>query len=608
MKSFKVITKLFVFCSALLSFTWALINFFSSESITPEQTFHIIKNLFIDDTANAIITFTLIVVLVVVLFYLIDKIFSLIYSLIKNHNPFVHKVKSFKKKFNHHQYYELLDRLNDFNPRWLFFKSYKIDFRLLKAQTLLAVGDIQNLGDTVFELQPDTLNEKQRISYQKLRLNLFLQSGYLIGTEKLLEEIQSTGLINKNDISLVLPSSIIKEFSGDLRGAREILIGAIKDFDTIQPQDLIPLYNNLGRISGVFRNNSTKLNYYEKSKTIITQHNIKNHVHTVFPNLIDTLLITSNVDKADAVLQEYSELIDQNNFYDKLNYYNYLIQFYRQKNDQQALKIVVEEGESELRQNLSEEKKCLFDASTLRIKFNGGLDYINTLTNIKNNWSNFCNLNLLFKLTAFKEIYFVFFHNTLLQSDDSFNTMYQDLISFLQNDAPKLIDSYIQNEIKDYEVYLRKNLLNDKIEFTRLTLLPRSAIFLTINAIIKIMFEIADLLESNGNLLEGYIQYLNVLDESIHSANKNPISTEEKMSILNNTKKLFLNVYSRVYTFENHPALPEFFVRLSWYAFQLGERDKSHRLYSDFNDLNISINHFSKWIQNYYNDLKNEFS
>jgi hypothetical protein len=307
-------------------------------------------------------------------------------------------------------------------------------------------------------------------------------------------------------------------------------------------------------------------------------------------------------------LQEYSELIDQNNFYDKLNYYNYLIQFYRQKNDQQALKIVVEEGENELRQNLSEEKKCLFDASTLRIKFNGGFDYIATLTKIKNNWSDYCNLDLSNKLAAFKEIYFVFLQNNSLRSDETFSTMYKDLIRFLQNDAPRLIDLYIQNEIKDFEVYLRKNLLNDKIEFARLTLLPRSALFSTINTIIKIMSEIADLLESNGNLLEGYIQYLNILDESIHSAYKNPISTEERMSILNNAKKLFLNVYARVYSFENHPTLPEFFIRLSWYAFQLGERSKSYKLFSDFNDLNVSINHFSKYIQNYYDDLKNEFS
>jgi hypothetical protein len=80
------------------------------------------------------------------------------------------------------------------------------------------------------------------------------------------------------------------------------------------------------------------------------------------------------------------------------------------------------------------------------------------------------------------------------------------------------------------------------------------------------------------------------------------------MSILNNAKKLFLNVYARVYSFENHPTLPEFFIRLSWYAFQLGERSKSYKLFSDFNDLNVSINHFSKYIQNYYDDLKNEFS
>lgn len=607
MKTFKLFIKLLIFGPIVLFIAWVILNFIYSDTITNEQVLHLVKKFILEDFLRAMLLLLLSVLLLVFFFYSLDKLFANIYSFIKNYNPLVCKINSFQTQFDNYQYYDLLNHMDEFNPRWLFLKSYKVNYSLLKAETLLAVGDLQKLGKTLFELQPNILKDRQKIYYQKLRLQLFLQSGYIIGAQKLVEEIKSNQLMNDNDISLVIPSSIIKELSGDLRGAREILIGAIKDFDTLQPKNLIPLYNNLGRISGVFRNNSAKLNYYEKSKTLIEQHKIKNHIHIVYPNLIDTFLTTLQFDKADILLQEYSKLIDRDNFYDKLNYYNYLIEFHRQKNDQQALRIAVEQGENELRRNLSDNQKFIFDASTLRIKFNGGLNYIEILTEISKNWSYFCDLDFLTKLAAFKEIYLVFAKNNILQSDASFTPMYKDLIGFLRDDAPKLIDLYIKNDIKPYEVYLHKNLLNDKIEFTRLTQIQLSTIFFTINSVIKLMKEIADLLESNGNLLEGYIQYLNILDESIHSL-KNPLSENEKKSIVDNAKKLFHNVHSRVYIFENHPILPEFFVRLAWYALQLGERSISYRFYSEFHDLNISINHFSKYFQEYYNDLKNEFS
>lgn len=606
MKSFKISVKLFTFFTGLLTLTWLFFNIFSSTPVTLEQTFHTIKNLFFIDTLNSVIFSLFIFLLIVILFYLFDKIFSLFISLIKNYNPFVLKLKTFQKEFDEYKYYDLLDHIEDFNLTWLFFNTYRIDCKLLKAKALLNVGELDKFGKLVFELNPNTLNIDQNISYQKLKLQLFLLNGYIVGARNLLEEVTTSGLIHKKDISLILISSTIKEISGDLDGARQFLLAAIKDFDSLKPVDLIPLYNNLGRISGIFGNDTIKLNYYEKSKDLIVKYNFKNQIHIVFPNLISTLLLNSQIERAKVVFEQYSAIVDHNNLYDVFNYYNYKLEYYRQLDDSQSLDLTVRYGEYKLRENLSEDMQLSFDISTLRIKYNGNLNYLETLSKIQNNWVKYCNLDFLDKLSAFKEIYIVFSMDNSHQSDKSFCSLRTELYNFLKKEAPTLIDSYIKNEIKPYEIYLQKNLLNDKIEFSRLTPVPFSFIFNSINSIIKLMTEIADLLESNGNLLEAYVQYLNIIDESIHSL-KNPLSNNEKDFIFNNSKILFHEVYSKLSNFYNHPALPEFLIRLSWFALQLNERSIASKLFFEFKDLNVSINHYSNYMKNYCGEVQNEF-
>jgi len=141
------------------------------------------------------------------------------------------------------------------------FEDEQSDIRLKQVQTLLQLGDT-NKAKSVFE---QTITRSEQFITPE---TLYLQSQFY-------------------------------ERSGELERARQSLLSAVAGHDSVQTIELGVIYNDLGRIDKILKNNMTNvIHYYRKAAEIACDYNAKFLIHITYPNLIDTYLLTGDDTKA----------------------------------------------------------------------------------------------------------------------------------------------------------------------------------------------------------------------------------------------------------------------------------------------------------------------
>jgi hypothetical protein len=80
-----------------------------------------------------------------------------------------------------------------------------------------------------------------------------------------------------------------------------------------------------------------------------------------------------------------------------------------------------------------------------------------------------------------------------------------------------------------------------------------------------------------------------------------------RRKLLEMSKKQMDIVYNELAKFGHDTSILAFKLRLAYYFMHFKEIDKAYRLYKDFEDSGISINHFADWIQRYHDKLQSVF-
>ncbi len=100
---------------------------------------------------------------------------------------------------------------------------------------------------------------------------------------------------------------------------------------------------------------------------------------------------------------------------------------------------------------------------------------------------------------------------------------------------------------------------------------------------------------------------LDYIDECMGSLNNN-LPLEQIHFLKEQMLVSFDKLETEIHLLKKHPDMPPHFIRMSRYALFLNKNNISKKYFDQFNELNISIDHFSQYIQQYYSLINNFFS
>jgi tetratricopeptide (TPR) repeat protein len=441
------------------------------------------------------------------------------------------------------------------------FEEEQSDIRLKQVYTLLMLGDT-NKAKSIFER---TENKIEQTKYYK---NLYLKS-------------------------------IFYERCGEFEKARQSLLSAIGEHDSIQTIELAIIYNDLGRMEKILNNMTNVIHYYRKAAEIACHNNCKFLIHIVYPNIIDIYLLIGDNKKAISFFTKYSELIDKNNIDDLLKFNNYSLEYARQTEDRSLYIKTMEEGRIEVLPKLSERERLSFEVSELRIRWNSQYRWEEQVVLVSGYLSEYLKLEFPYRFNLIKEIYTVLCMFAENHKLGSFKGLFLQLLKFMWESKID-IDRYLI-DLPDYCIYERCAWEEEMASLHRVHKKDECS-----GEVLKHLHNIKDIQLQHGNFLEAIKADLNIADECMGLVRVTRDITT--INDLNNTMRQHLDCACRdLEKFLWHPASNEYVLRIARYALFLNDRERSRKYFDDFIQSKISIHHYAIWLQRYYHDLSQAF-
>lgn len=220
------------------------------------------------------------------------------------------------------------------------------------------------------------------------------------------------------------------------------------------------------------------------------------------------------------------------------------------------------------------------------------------MRDLQNNWHEFFKLKMPEKYFLLKEIYI----EMKMFNPDSlgreYNKEFVEVKKYMITQAFDDITTTL-NKTSDYEIYFRVKLMKERVVCIKEFIKPYN-----FNSVYKLLEEIVNIYELNGLIIEAAITRLDIADESFSIDN----IVNGKTIYKDIVEKQVNIVIQQLDTFKKYIAVPEIEVRIAFYCFNLGRRDKAKIYYERFRKHQVSILHFKDWIRSYYFVLVKEFS
>ncbi len=321
---------------------------------------------------------------------------------------FLH-VKSFNYQERFKDGYELLDGLLSLP----LFEEEKVKVETKRVFVLYALGD--------------TL--RARTSFDRIR-------------EAILEEADRLFL-----------EALFAERDGELGLAREYMLRALGEAQQRRDARLARIYNNLGRMEGILKNQTDALHYYKKAATLAKELDEKGTVHIAYPNLTDTLLLGGEYDRAKSILEEYTEFIDQSIIDELLRLYNYYLEYARQTRDRAFFLKTLALGRMEITPRLSFQERLMFESSELRIRWNNKVGWDEMLFVAEARLDDYFRLDFPQQYRALKEIFIVLKELAKANQLGPFGAMFDRLVCYMR-EIDAVVEDYLL-ELPDRCVFER---------------------------------------------------------------------------------------------------------------------------------------------------------
>ncbi len=377
------------------------------------------------------------------------------------------------------------------------------------------------------------------------------------------------------------------------------------------------IYNNIA-VNARSRGNQTDAShFYSKAVAILGKHPSFGIKHTVIPNMIDIYLLDSEISKAESLFEDYRMMIDFNNIDDVLMWDNYRLTYYRQRGDLNNLKKVYDDGAAQLSARLTPEERLAFQINELRMRWNNRIEWKKLLSNVCQHLDEYFALPFPESFLAAKELCFI-----MKGLDEQQNSLYNSglvkkMIAFLRKVAPEL-DSHLHS-LPDEFVNERFNLTKDKAWLLQVLFDPHTQndndYTSMLDKKIILLNDLVDIQQQAGNAVNALEARLGIPDEVISQVFSpftagffnRPQFLDYRRKCLDLSKKQMDIVYNELARFGRDTSILDKKLRLAFYFMYFNETDKAYRLYKDFEDSGISINHFADWIRGYHDKLKSVF-
>jgi tetratricopeptide (TPR) repeat protein len=398
--------------------------------------------------------------------------------------------------------------------------------------------------------------------------------------------------------------AIFDEKNGKFEEARRSLLSAVGKYDSKENLQLAKIYNNLGRMERMLGNTTNVLHYYRKSASLARRLKNKNLLHTVYPNLIDAYLLSCDNKNALNSINEYKSFIDKDNIDDLLRFYNYLLVYSRQTKNTGLMINTLKDTRTYVYPHLSHDKQLIFESSELRIRWNLRYEWDKKLFWVEDHLSEYLSLQFPENYLSLKEAFIILFDLAKANNLGPFYDLFSQLVGFMGN---------IKKDIEQHIISLPDYCVNERCFWeTELAFLskitksnePEISLIDFYERMFKHLSNIKDINLEHENPILAIKMDLDIADEcmgAIQAINDKSVKDYLKNKMTDHLNKACKEIIS----FEKHPASNEYFIRISMYSLFLGDNEKSREYLNKFDDSGISINHYSKWIQDYYIYLKN---
>jgi hypothetical protein len=378
-----------------------------------------------------------------------------------------------------------------------------------------------------------------------------------------------------------------------------------------------PIYNNIAVNAHARGNHTDTVHFYSKAVEILVKHPSFNMKHTVIPNMIDIYLLDGESSKAKTLFEDYQAMIDFNNIDDVLMWDNYRLVYYRQRHDMESLKKTLDDGSSRFSSKLTPEEQLAFRISELRMRWNNKIEWEKTLSDVCQHLDEYFALPFPSSFLAAKELFFVMKGLEEQQNPLLNQSCLSNLLAFLRKSAPEL-DKHLQS-LPDEFVNERFNFTKDKAWLLQILFNPHEQndrdYTIMLDKKLALLNDLVDIQQKEGNAINAIDARLCISDEALSQVFSpftsgfftRPQFYEYRQKLLDLAKKQMDIVCEELGKFGLDTSVLAFKIRLAYYFTHFKEIEKSRRLYTDFEDSGISINHFADSIRGYYDQLRSAF-
>lgn len=471
--------------------------------------------------------------------------------------------------------------------RWCFLDpTEKYSYNIQKAAIAAAKGNIRRSIEILSKTDKKALNEDENLRLELEKAGYFSQLGDYKKAKWIVEHLPKNS--DKYLLQVSLIQALSSEFEGNLEESSKLLLDAI----TICSDGTKDTYykvalNNLGRIRRLEGNYTDSLFYYRKSLTLAKNLGNKSTIHIAYQNVIYSLILVHKLEEGRQLIQEYQSMVDFNNPNDLQEYYNFLIEFYRQIDNQNKLFETLDEASKRIYPIISRKEQLIYDISQLRMRWNGGVLSPPFLGKIESQYPEYSGFTPEEKFKCYMEIH----HVLQALNEIGFLGTYINLFNINRMNIGIIIP-----ELEEYLTTIPEYCVSEKCQVMKDIVIAKkcSNVDYDKDEVLRMLGDIKETYLKHGNIIEAFNTGLDICDEALG---------QKRDAEMWEFTKLAINEIQQI---SGHPDTIPAFIRIALYAYRTGKFDISRKYIGLYEKTGIHISHYADWIQNYYYATKQE--
>lgn len=465
----------------------------------------------------------------------------------------------------------------------------RYSYYLTQATIASAKNDDRRSIELLNKIDVKTLNSAEKTRLELLRARYFTRLGDYKKALQIIEHLSDPSDEYSLQISLI--RAVSAEFEGDLTRSSEILFDAIESAsDRLKNADYFCVLNNYGRIQKIIKNETESLTHYRKALKLAKDLNEKHLMHVAYQNVIPSLVSSHRQDEARQFISEYRSIVDFANPDDLVEYYNFLIEFYREANNRNKLFETIDEARERVYPFVSRKEQIVCDISQLRMRWNGGVLAPAFLYQIEDQYPEYAELSVVERFRCYMELHHVL---QRLKEDGRLILSQEALFDQNRENIRRLIPA-LEGHLDttpEYCVFEKCQVTWDIIRGKKCGTDDYDK-----ERVLRMLEDIKEIHIIHGNYIEAFNAGLDICDEALGQKQYEKMWEYTQLAM------------TEVQKIRGHPAEASALIRIACYAYSAGRHDLAREYLGRFERTDVQISHFADWIQGYYIGLKQELS